>query len=507
MTSYVVVVALAIVPLLWVMRGALTASLEQTETEALLARAGVLQQRLAAAQRTEWSTVAHDAASLLGARVTVIDADGSVLADSELGDAQVAAAPNHRDRPEVAHALSTGQGAAVRHSASLNDELIYAAKRFEDPGGASAVVRLAARRSSVAGSVDAALLALRFGAAFAMTLALLFSLVAVFKVANPLRGMARTATEFAAGNWRSLEVPRTGDELEELGRAFEQLGNRVRAQLVSIGAHEAMVIHALEAMPYPLVVVDTGGVVVALNSSMRRALELHPQDEERLTRELVKMAPALGSGAAGAGLRVLGQELRAWALARNDNTNWWLITTAPKSAPSGDEAEHATQRLAAIETWFTDAAARPQFAAEVACLRKLFDDLESFIEVPPSLRVKSTPLIELLGHARLFACAGAGSSVDRVVFDDVPQALIAESMPGTARLLRELFGVGLRSADAGKPVPIRCELDVSHVTIEVKIRESMDLSRVERAARTGGAELAVVTESGEPSLKVRLLRA
>jgi HAMP domain-containing protein len=506
LTSYVIVVALVVVPLLWVLRSTLTASLEQTETEELFARASTLQQRFAAAPREAWPGLARDSGALLGARVTVIDSGGAVLADSELSDAQVATAPNHRDRPEVALALSAGQGSAVRHSDSLNVELIYAARRFDVPEGPPAVIRLAARRSAVAATVDAALTALRLGAAFAMTLAILFSLVAVFYVANPLRSMARAAVEFSAGNWRGFEVPRTRDELEDLGHAFEELGKRVRTQLVSIGAQEAMLVQAFELLPHPLLVIDADGATIALNSALRRALSLHPQDEERLTRELHQALPKTSDGAV-LELKVMGHDVRAWPLARADERKWWMASVSAPRTTASDDVELAGQRLASIEAWFTEAAAKPQLASELATLRRLFDDLEAYLDVPPSLKVQSTPLSELLGRARALACAGVGTSVDRVVLEDVPQTPIAESLPGTARLVRELFGVGLRCADAGKSVPVHLELEASHVSLEVRIRESVDLRRVQRAARTGGAELAVITVAGEPSLRVRLLRA
>jgi HAMP domain-containing protein len=507
LTSYVIVVALVVVPLLWVLRSTLTASLEQTETEELFARASTLQQRFAAASRDTWPNLARDSGALLGARVTVIDSGGAVLADSDLSDAQIATAPNHRDRPEVALALSAGQGSAVRHSDSLNVELIYAARRFDVPEGPPAVIRLAARRSAIAATVDAALTALRFGAAFAMTLAILFSLVAVFYVANPLRSMARAAVEFSAGNWRGFEVPRTRDELEDLGHAFEELGKRVRTQLVSIGAQEAMLVQAFELLPHPLLVIDADGATIALNSALRRALSLHPQDEERLARELHAGLPKTVDDASAVELQVMGHDVRAWPLARADERKWWMASVAPLRTTVHDDVELAGQRLASIEAWFTEAAAKPQLGPELAALRRLFDDLESYLEVPPSLRVQSTPLSELLGRARALACAGAGSNVERVVLEDVPQTPIAESLPGTARLVRELFGVGLKCADSGKPVPVHCELEPSHVSLEIRIRDSADLRRVQRAARTGGAELAVVTVAGEPSLRVRLLRA
>ncbi len=64
------------------------------------------------------------AAASTGVRITVIAADGTVLADSE-GDP--ALMENHRRRPEVAAALEGRTGTSVRWSSTLERDLVYVA--------------------------------------------------------------------------------------------------------------------------------------------------------------------------------------------------------------------------------------------------------------------------------------------------------------------------------------------------------------------------------------------
>jgi hypothetical protein len=67
------------------------------------------------------------------ARVTVIAADGTVLADSSR-DAE--SMESHADRPEVIEALRRGVGESMRKSATLGTQMIYTAVSIEavDPG-------------------------------------------------------------------------------------------------------------------------------------------------------------------------------------------------------------------------------------------------------------------------------------------------------------------------------------------------------------------------------------
>ena len=80
-------------------------------------------------------------ASAAQARVTVIDAAGKVLADSE---ADAATMENHATRPEFQAALAGNVGNSVRPSKTVGVEFMYVAVRT--PGGA---VRLAYPLASI----------------------------------------------------------------------------------------------------------------------------------------------------------------------------------------------------------------------------------------------------------------------------------------------------------------------------------------------------------------------
>ncbi len=68
-------------------------------------------------------------ARLSGLRLTVVGADGSVLGDSQVPAALLPRVENHRNRPEVAQALSQGAGKACRRSTTTNRATCYLAQR------------------------------------------------------------------------------------------------------------------------------------------------------------------------------------------------------------------------------------------------------------------------------------------------------------------------------------------------------------------------------------------
>ena len=75
----------------------------------------------------------------LGARVTVIAADGTVRADSLQSPA---ANGNLLDRPEVRDALALGQGSNERNSVATGDEMFYVAAPVGPRGAPTGVARV-----------------------------------------------------------------------------------------------------------------------------------------------------------------------------------------------------------------------------------------------------------------------------------------------------------------------------------------------------------------------------
>ena len=59
-------------------------------------------------------------------RFTVVDADGTVLYDTQVNASEM---ENHADREEIAEAFKSGTGSSARHSSTLTEKL----RRNDDP--------------------------------------------------------------------------------------------------------------------------------------------------------------------------------------------------------------------------------------------------------------------------------------------------------------------------------------------------------------------------------------
>ena len=167
-----------------------------------------------------------------GVRVTVIAADGLVLADS---DRDPATLENHAGRPEVQQAVAQGQGRSVRHSESVNRDLLYFAVRHR-PMSAEAPVVL--RFASPLAEINLALADLRWRLALASLVILLLaggvSLAVSRGFTARIDRLKQFALRVAQGDFRPISTGREADELSELARSLNDTAARLDATIRSL---------------------------------------------------------------------------------------------------------------------------------------------------------------------------------------------------------------------------------------------------------------------------------
>jgi len=68
-------------------------------------------------------------AKKINIRVTIVDEEGKVLAESDKDKTKM---DNHKHRPEIEGARFGEYGFSIRHSRTLNKDLLYVAKKYEN---------------------------------------------------------------------------------------------------------------------------------------------------------------------------------------------------------------------------------------------------------------------------------------------------------------------------------------------------------------------------------------
>ena len=145
-------------------------------------------------------------------RVTWIDADGTVLFDTQVDQTTM---ENHADREEIREAFETGRGSAVRNSSTLTEQTYYEARRLQD----GTVLRISTNQAS----------------AWSLMLGMLWPviLVAVLAIAISAilaRRMAKNITEPL--NQLDLEHPLANDTYAEISPLLRRI-NQQHLQIAS----------------------------------------------------------------------------------------------------------------------------------------------------------------------------------------------------------------------------------------------------------------------------------
>jgi two-component system phosphate regulon sensor histidine kinase PhoR len=164
----------------------------------------------ALAPRAPWSQTenldpaAYRYARLLGARVTIIRSDGTVLGESHRSRIGM---DNHLGRPEVQQALHEGAGSSIRYSETVGYDMLYAAVRLgsrEEPVGLTRVALPLSEADARVANLQRTLL---IGALVTTVLAAGLEVAMEERTARPIRHLT-AVVERLAGGCRSARARR-----------------------------------------------------------------------------------------------------------------------------------------------------------------------------------------------------------------------------------------------------------------------------------------------------------
>ncbi len=173
-----------------------------------------------AATLNQW--VANAASS--GARVTLIAADGQVLADSQ---SVTDTMENHASRPEVQAALQQGEGRSTRTSVSVKRALLYYAFREYLPGGVPVIIRLALPMEGLDEPLGRFRTNLWIGSLLIFLVAGAVGLLMSRSYSDRVERLREFSRRVAEGDFRPLPSDGIGDTLEALGSSLNQTASRL----------------------------------------------------------------------------------------------------------------------------------------------------------------------------------------------------------------------------------------------------------------------------------------
>ena len=221
-----------------------------------------------------------------GIRITIIDPDGIVLADSEEDPVTM---DNHRSRPEIREALESGMGKAVRHSPTLGRDLVYLAALQPTMDGADMVIRFSIPLENLDRALADFQRSLWIASVIIVILAAGVSLLFFRRISSRIERLKDFSGRIASGNFRRLPLDRKNDELTDLSNTLNQTAQKLDTtiQILTEGRNQSAAV--LSSTEEGIVVISPDQKVIFCNPAFCRALRIEEKDWK--DRPVVEVVP------------------------------------------------------------------------------------------------------------------------------------------------------------------------------------------------------------------------
>ena len=218
-----------------------------------------------------WDAWTRRQAEAAEGRVTLIAADGRVVADSEVTGARRATMDNHRARPEVAAALVGRSGRSERASPTLGEAMLYVATPTLGGSGIR-VVRLAQSIARIEGVVAGTRFLVVGGCGVALLMAIVVSVLSARSTRRAVSELTDVARTLAAGDFSRRAVVPSKDEVGALCDAMNQLAEALQQSVGRLGEERDLLTAILDGLEEGVLVVGPDGRVLRTNPALSRSL-------------------------------------------------------------------------------------------------------------------------------------------------------------------------------------------------------------------------------------------
>jgi two-component system phosphate regulon sensor histidine kinase PhoR len=247
----------------------------ETEREELRTSAQLIGESVAAslgndAALTAYDPVAERYALLLGARVTIIGMDGTILGESHRGQEGLSSVLS---RLEVRGALAEGAGSHIRYDSPSGLDAIYVAVLVRLEGEPVGIVRLAMPLDRARAQIARLRRVLLIATLVATLVATVSAVIIAERTIRPIRQLTRVAGRLAQGDLNARLLLNSRNELGVLARAFNHMADQLREKVTSLAEEESLVSAILDSMADGVIVTDYEGSVRLINPAAARLLD------------------------------------------------------------------------------------------------------------------------------------------------------------------------------------------------------------------------------------------
>jgi len=218
----------------------------------------------------------------IDARITMINKDGKVIADSTYNPEKM---DNHLNRPEIQEVIKDSEsGSAIRRSDTLKIDMLYMALPVIKNGEIVAFMRLAKSLEEINNVVKENLK----NYIIFFLIVLIFSLILLGRFTSdlikPIQKMSKIAAKIADGNYgESINLKSHSKEIDKMTQQFNLMSKKLEKKINEISEEKNKAEAILSSMVDGVIATDENGEIMLINPAAREMLfidEKHVRDKD-----------------------------------------------------------------------------------------------------------------------------------------------------------------------------------------------------------------------------------
>jgi two-component system phosphate regulon sensor histidine kinase PhoR len=200
-------------------------------------------------------------------RITIIDIQGVVLADSQKDPKLM---ENHRNRPEIIQALTNEVGAFSRYSTTIKEDMLYVALPVRKDGKTVGIVRL----SVLLKDLHNLLAILQKEILKSELIIIVICLIGVFiflkSLTRPIKKLTIAFQKVASGDFEAKVFLKRNDEVKQLADSFNLMTDQIKTLFEELSFQKDNLNSIFASIQEGFAVLDEKGRIILNNESFKK---------------------------------------------------------------------------------------------------------------------------------------------------------------------------------------------------------------------------------------------
>ena len=204
-------------------------------------------------------------------RITVIDTQGVVLGDSQKDPKLM---ENHRNRPEIIQALTSGVGFFSRYSTTIKNDMLYVALPVRANGKTVGIIRLSVLLKDLHSLLAILQKEIFKSVLIIIVICLIGAFIFLKSLTRPIKKLNVAFQKVAAGDFETKVILKRNDELKQLADSFNLMTDRIKTLFEELSFQKDNLNSIFASIQEGFAVLDDKGRIILSNKSFEKVAQM-----------------------------------------------------------------------------------------------------------------------------------------------------------------------------------------------------------------------------------------